>query len=237
MEGMRRWLRFAVAGGGIVALAAIGILMARSTVQAATCTDTWVGGNGNFNTPTSWSTGAVPTAADDACITATTTTVPAAMLDTYTVVLNGTFSVRSLTIGGPNGTQTLIIPGSGAQLTLSTASTINSNGVLVMGDAGTGTSTLCCSGVTLTNTGHLNAVLGGGGNHYLRLNLTNAASGTIDIGGPTSQDGVGGATATANDGTLILEKAQILALNGGSTFTQGFGGTFATTIDAARLPR
>src|SRR5260370_30149437 len=137
MEGMRRWLRFAGAGGGIVALAAIGILMAGSTVQAATCSDTWVGGNGNFNTPASWSTGVVPGIADDACITATTTTVPPATLDTYTVTLNASFSVRSLTIGGPNGTQTLLIPGSGAQLTLSAASTINSNGVLTMGDAGT----------------------------------------------------------------------------------------------------
>src|SRR6202023_1276076 len=65
----------------------------------------------------------------------------------------------------------------------------------------------------------------------LRINLTNTASGTVDIGGPTSEDGVGGATTTTNNATLILEKAQTLALTGGSTFTQGFGGTLATTID------
>src|SRR5260370_39000209 len=130
MEGMRRWLRFAVAGGGIVALAAIGILMARSTVQAATCSDTWVGGNGNFNTPASWSTGVVPGIADDACITAPPTTVPPATLDTYTVTLNPSVSVRSLTIAGPNGTQTLLSPGRRAQLTLVAATRLSSNGVL-----------------------------------------------------------------------------------------------------------
>src|ERR1700694_1251447 len=197
-----------------------------------TC-DTWLGTvDGNFGTAGNWSTGAVPTTADDVCITATTKTGPAAKFDTYTVLLNGTFTVHSLALGGPNGTQTLVIPASGVALNLNATSSIGANGVLTMGDAGSGTSALCCAGTTLTNAGHLNTVLGGGGNRFLRINLTNTASGTVDIGAPTFQDGVGGATTTTNNATLILEKAQTLALTGGSAFTQGFGGTLATTIDA-----
>jgi streptogramin lyase len=196
-----------------------------------TC-DTWLGTvDGNFGTAGNWSTGAVPTSADDVCITATTKTGPAAKFDTYTVLLNGTFTIHSLALGGPNGTQTLVIPASGVALNLNASSSIGANGVLTMGDAGTGTSALCCAGTTLTNTGHLNTMVGGGGSRFLRLNLTNTASGIVDIGAATSQDGVGGATTTTNNATLILEKAQTLALTGGSTFTQGFGGTLATTID------
>ena len=62
---------------------------------------------GNFGTPGNWSTNMVPGSGDDVCITATTTTNPAAVADTYTVILNGGFSIHSLTLGGPNGTQTV----------------------------------------------------------------------------------------------------------------------------------
>src|SRR2546426_8112669 len=189
---LRRWVRLAIVGAAILVLVAAGNLLTRSTVQAVICTDIWLGGVDNdFGTAGNWSTGAVPTSVDDVCITATKITNPPAKADTYVVVLNASFSIRSLTIGGPNGTQTLLVPASGAQLSLSAASAIGANGVITMGDTGSGDSLLCCAGVTLTNLGNLNTVTGSGGNRFLRLNFTNEASGTVVIGGPTPQDDAG----------------------------------------------
>ena len=145
------------------------------------------GVDSNFGTAGNWSTGTVPGSSTDACITATTTTSPAAVADTYTVILNGNFSVHSLTLGGPNGTQTLVLPAANLTFSLGADSTVAPHGVLTLGDSGGGYSWLGGSG-PLTNSGHLNAIAGGGGIRYLRTNINNAAAGTIDIGTTTFQD-------------------------------------------------
>lgn len=211
---MRGWRRLAIGGGVLVAIVAGTIYPSRTTTHAAGC-DTWIGGDGNWGTAANWSTGVVPTAFDDTCITATTATVPAAKADNYTVTLDGSFAVRTLTLGAPTGTQTLAIPANNTQLTINFDSTINSNGVLNMGDAGTGYTILSCQRPTLTNAGHLNAVLGGGGTHYLRVSLTNAAGGSIDLAGPTLQDGMGGgSTRTTNNGAFTIDATGSLQLVG-----------------------
>jgi hypothetical protein len=101
-------------------------------------------------------------------------------------------------------------------------------GTITLG-AGTGHNVLCCSNVTLTNTGRLNTVAGGADNRYLRLNVKNAG-GVVDVAAPTIAD-VNGTTVT-NNGTLTLEAGSIFYLSAGATFTQGAGGTFQTVIDA-----
>jgi hypothetical protein len=215
--GTRRWIWRAVLGCAIGGLAATGLLATQHGTQAAACTETWVGGvDTNFSTAGNWSPAVVPGATDDVCITATTSTIPKAAADTYTVTLNGSFSIRSLTLGAPNGTQTLLLPAGNDQLTLNAASTINANGVLTLGDAGTGSSVLCCAGINLTNVGHLNTVTGGGGSRYFRLNVTNGPGGTVDIAAPTLQDGMGGgSTRTTNNGTFTVEASGSLAIGGG----------------------
>src|SRR2546426_4095059 len=203
---MRRGVRLGIVGGAVVALVATGIVVTRSTGQAAACADSWNGGSGDFNTPTSWSTGAVPTSTDDACITAA---------GTYTVTLNGSVSIRSLSLGGASGTQTLVLAANGEQLNLSAASSINANGVLTMGDTGSGSASVGTAGVTLPNSGHLNTVAGAGGSRFLHTDLINAASGTIDLAGPTIQDGGGGgSTATTNSGAITVEPAGSLTVGG-----------------------
>ena len=194
---MRRWIWRAGLGCGIGGLIAVGLLATPHGTAAAACSETWVGGvDTNFSTAGNWLPAVVPGAADDACITATTTTMPRAAADTYTVVVNGGRAVRSLTIGGPNGTQTVLIP-SGVQLSLSAASDIGTNGVVTMGDGVNGDSNLC----------HLNTVTGGGGTRILQVNLTNGPAGTLDVAGPTTQDSGGGATTTINDGTVLIAAA------------------------------
>ncbi len=229
--GARRWIWRAILGFGIAGFVAAGLLTTPHGTLAAACTDTWVGGSGNFSAAASWSKLAVPTSADDACITATTITIPPAAADVYQVTLDAGFSVHSLTIGGPNGTQTLLIPSNGAALTLSAASTINSNGVLTMGDSGTGNSTICCSGANLTNLGNINTVTGGGqANRFVRVNITNAASGTVVIGGATVFDDLGGGPTTFTNFGSITITSGILALQGTvpSTFVNS-GGTVSNS--------
>src|SRR5947208_796194 len=142
----RRRLLPMLAAAGVLAVSLVSIGAGQARV--ATC-DTWIGGvDNNFGTAGNWSTGFVPGAGDDACIDGA---------GTYTVIANGSFSVHSLTLGGPSGTQVLVIPADNFEFALGAASTVNTNGALTLGDAGSGYS-LLASGATLTNSGHLNTV-------------------------------------------------------------------------------
>ena len=217
------------------------VLLAILTLAAgsaeAVCTATWVGGvNGNFGTAGNWSTNSVPGAGDDVCITATTATNPPAVADTYTVVLDQDFSVHSLTLGGPNGTQTLVLPASNRMFTLGAASTVAANGVLTLGDNASGFSVLAGAG-PLSNSGHVNAIIGGTScngcdtGRYLRLPFVNAAGGTTDLATTTVQDQGPGST---NNGTVIIEATGSLALRNGCSFTNNGGsvtnsGTFSVS--------
>ena len=186
----------------------------------AACSTTWVGGvDSNFGTAGNWSTKAVPGGGDDACINATTTTNPPAVADTYSVILNGNFGVHSLTLGGPNGTQTLVLPAGNFSFSLGADTAVTANGVLTLGDSGGGFSVLAGPG-PLTNSGHLNCTVGGGGVRYLRVNITNAAAGIVDIGTTTNQDQ---GALTTNSGTVTIEAAGNLALSSGSSFANNAG--------------
>ena len=73
-------------------LALLGVLTVAAGPAEAKCSTTWIGGiDNNFGTAGNWSAGTVPGSSDDVCITATTITSPAAVADTYTVILNGNF--------------------------------------------------------------------------------------------------------------------------------------------------
>src|SRR5439155_22494339 len=112
--------------------------------------------------------------------------------------------------------QVLTVAANNTQANL--AKNLTNAGTITLGDAGGGFSILCCAGITLTNSGHLNTVAGGGGNRHLRANIINAG-GVVDIAGPTLQDGGGGGpTSIANNrGTVMIEPGHSLALSGGST--------------------
>ncbi|TMD44909.1 MAG: hypothetical protein E6I86_15970, partial [Chloroflexi bacterium] len=172
--GRRRWIRAAVLGGAIVGVAAVGLLAIPRATEAATC-DYWIGGNGNFSTASNWSTGAVPNTAADACITQTTSSTPPAAADTYTVLVDSNVAVGTLNLGGASGTQTLQVAGNSSQFLINTIGTINSNGVLLVGDNNVlnGYSLLAAGGSSslLTNSGLIRTVQGGGGTRLIRINL------------------------------------------------------------------
>jgi hypothetical protein len=100
-----------------VPFALAGLLAAHPA--GAQCTTSWVAAvSGNWSDQLKWDNGA-PDAADYACIT---------VAGTYTVTLNVSTTVGSLTLGGATGTQTLLI--SGNALTMLTNSTVSVQGVL-----------------------------------------------------------------------------------------------------------
>src|SRR5438128_3591910 len=247
---MRRWLRLAVVGSAIVALAATGSILTRSaattidataasfaqltggggsavqypatgvTIVAPAPCDYWIGGNGNFSTATNWSMGAVPNSAFDACITQTTSSTPPAAADTYTVLVDGGNSVGTLQLGGPGGTQTLQLAGNNMPFYINTVGTINTNGVLLIGDnnASNGFSWLAAGGASslLTNDGMLKTVQGSGGSRLIRINLTNAATGTVDIAAADTR--LDAAYTFTNNGTLTVEAGAGFAMSGGGSF-------------------
>ncbi|HTO90104.1 MAG TPA: hypothetical protein VMJ70_03135, partial [Candidatus Sulfotelmatobacter sp.] len=169
--------------------------------------------SGNWNDPTKWSPPQVPTAADDASITAA---------GTYTVTLNVDGSVNSLTLGTTSGAQTL--SGNSHSLTLASASTVASNGVLDL------TSGNLNGAGSLTNQGSLvlraaNAALPldnfglieAHGNSALNGALTTEAGSTLRATGDGAQ---GGALLTVlngftNNGALELTN---VAAGQGATF-------------------
>jgi hypothetical protein len=96
----------------LISLLTLGCLVASAASAQAACTKTWVGGGGKWGEENSWSPKGVPGASDEVCITEA---------GTYTVTLepyagelghpaNGD-TVKSLTVGGPSGHQTLDIEG------------------------------------------------------------------------------------------------------------------------------
>src|SRR5690349_13828584 len=87
---------------------------------------------GNWGTGANWDTGTVPAAGDDVFITAN---------GAYTVTLNVSASVNSISVGGSAGAQTLSIPGS--ILTLAGASSVSGTGLLSL------------SGGTISGAGNL----------------------------------------------------------------------------------
>jgi hypothetical protein len=211
-------------------------------IAQATC-DVWIGGtDNNFSTAANWSLGTVPTSTDDACINATTTTIVPAKADTYSVLVNGIFSVHSLTLGGPNGTQTLN-NAAGGSLSLLASSSINAHGALTvgssaifkmadltnagtitLGDAASGDTGLGCSGgcsptgPILTNNGTLKTIQGGGGTRHIQVMVINAAAATLDIGGVAAQTDAG-----CNNPGGIANRAVV---NNGSVIVEA-AGTFS----------
>jgi hypothetical protein len=181
-----------------------------------TCTDSWkTAASGQWSVAANWSTGAVPTSSDNACIT---------VAGTYTVTLTDGYSVSTLTLGGPSGTQTLSIQapaGHNAQLTLSATpgSDVGPNGVLQLDSlAGGGTATLGGgSTATLTNDGVFATLDASSNQDYIRANLTNDAGGTVTIGGASTVQDSG--TTTVNGGSMTVTASGALSVTGGSVIT------------------
>jgi hypothetical protein len=228
MLGLTNGLRADARERTIVALAIatiLGLLLLTPTAaHASGCTDSWTNASGgNWFTPTNWSTGKAPGSEDEACITAS---------GTYTVTMTqtnttGTVSVRSLTVGGTSGTQTLAV-GSSCTLNaiLNTTSGI-SNGaqgaIALTNGEGCATSVTLTSSVT--NAGAFSSELAIGGSRTLQGNFVN--TGTLGVNTNTAFSGA--SALLTNEGTIGVAEAKTLTASGGASVTNGAGGKINAT--------
>jgi len=241
---MRGALRPRTIGAALAAIVAIFILGAigATSAHAAGCTDSWTNtAGGSWFEGANWSTKAPPKESEEACITAA---------GTYTVTMaqnSEGVTVKSLTIGGASGTQTLVVASTcnaNAKLTTTSGLAIEAHGALTMTKSGGCNNNVRLVG-TLTNAGTLTSEgAEGTGRRFLEGSVTN--KGTLQVSSSTELAGKG-ATLT-NEGTLNVATgvalfganetavvnasgsingtgSGVVAMEPGSSFTQGGGTT------------
>ncbi|HUO74586.1 MAG TPA: hypothetical protein VMU39_27695, partial [Solirubrobacteraceae bacterium] len=215
----------------LVLCGAIAILLGSApAASAASCTDTWTAaGSGSWNDVGNWSAG-VPTSTSDVCIPD--------IGKSYMVTLTDGATAKSLTLGATSGAATQVLdllapPGHNATLAFTADSTIAQTGELVFDSQAGGGFTQVSSSATLTNNGTITAQVGGSNVNYLDANLHNAASGTLHVtSGELRQDT---ATATTNDGALIVDASSQFTLTSGSAAVANDTGATVTNNGAITL--
>jgi uncharacterized repeat protein (TIGR01451 family) len=228
--------------GAISVVAGGGTGSSASTFTVLTSTH-WINSSGgNWNTPSNWSTGAVPTAANDVVIDAA---------GTYTVTLDVTPAFNALTVGGgATGTQTLDL-GISHDVTFTNPGTVTASGALTLASGrllGTGTLTVnglmswssdseidntvaVASGATLNISGTGTRYINGGTlNNSGTANWSGGNNLSIYNSGVINNLAAGLFVATSDQ--LIYQSCcgAAQAFNNAGTFRKS-AGTSATTID------
>jgi hypothetical protein len=219
-----------------------------TAAAAQACTETWTGdaGDGSWNSANNWSPAQVPGNTDAVCITAA---------GTYTVTLPASgANIASLTLGGSSGTQTLDVAGqdysSGGEiynsttLVLNTASTIGSNGELILdatsggyepvgsGNQAGGSAVLDTD--TLTNSGKIVAQTEDPTwQEYFEGELTETSSASLDVnsGKLTMPSPNGGGIAPSFAYSVTNDGAVAVAANATMVLAAGLGDAGVFTND------
>jgi hypothetical protein len=223
LQPVNRERLIVVAIATIVATMALSVglsALVPSSAHASGCTDSWTNTEGgSWFTGSDWSNDAPPTSEEEACITAN---------GTYTVTMtqeSGTVSVKSLTIGGTSGTQTLVVGSSCSVNAVLTTTEGISNGAqgaitLTNGDG-------CGDSVTLigpiTSAGTITSEPAHGGTRSLQGNLTN--TGTLAINANTSFNGT--SAALINEGAIDVAEAVQLTVSGKNSLANRTGGSIS----------
>jgi fibronectin-binding autotransporter adhesin len=216
-----------------LALAAFLVFAAwSSSARASGCTNTFTNAaGGSWYTASNWSKGKIPSSTEEACITEP---------GTYTVEMaqGPAVTVKTLTVGGASGTQTLSVQSTSsanASLTTSEGLAIGAHGVVTMTN---NVADKDENGVTLvgpiTNAGTLASEKGNGssgGNRSIQGNVTN--TGTLAIDHTTEYNGA--STTLTNEGTLDLAEGTTLHVTDKSGVVNGSGGKIAATGSAVVL--
>ncbi len=210
-----------------IAIAAVLALAfwAPSAAHASGCTDTFTNtAGGSWSTGSNWSKKAAPSTTEEACITEP---------GTYTVTLSASsVSIKSLTLGGSSGTQTLVVESNcsgSASLGSTEGIGVGAKGAVTLTNGG-----LCANTVTLggpvTNAGTITTAPGTtGGARNLEGNLTNTGKLAID-----TTTAFGGSKATlTNEGAVELAEGVELFVPNSGTFSNGPGGSISATGSAS----
>lgn len=211
--------KFAVLAATLATL--FGSLDANAAPTLPACTKSWQAPvNGNWNDGARWSGGTVPGKADVVCIE---------VVGTYVVTLAGAkVGVGALRVGGESGRQTLMLYGDcpgDAKLTVNGPAAIASNGRLTLSSSECRRDAVLevTSPSRLTNAGSIVVRVGGGGQRFMRADLTN--TGSIALDASTIFDGAG--AEWLNFGSLSIASRVQLLLPHGQRFTNGKLGSVA----------
>jgi hypothetical protein len=193
-------------------------LLAPVSAYASGCTDTWTNtAGGSWFEGANWSTKAPPTSSEEACITEA---------GTYTVEMaqKSTVTVKSLTIGGASGTQTLVVASTNslnAVLTTSSGITNNKHGAITLTNAETSGNNVTIAG-SISNAGKITTEPAHGGQRNLQGNLTNIEAGVLSVKTNTSFNG-SKATLTDKSASAIdlASGVQLVASNESSVTNTG----------------
>ena len=205
----------------MVAVAALAWLP--SAASASGCTNSWAAkGSGSWFVAANWSKKAVPTSEEEVCITENSTA-------SYTVEMAGTsaVSVKSLTIGGAEHTQTLVVASSNsvnADLTTSAGITNGAHGAITLTNAETSGNNVTIAG-PISNAGTITVEPAHGGQRVLQGSLTN--TGTLAINANTSFNG--SKAALTNEGTLDVATGIQLTVSNEGSATNAASGKIAAT--------
>lgn len=198
------------------------------TAATPKCTDTWTNlSGGSWSTATNWSTGAVPVASDVACITKASAS--------YSVTLEGSYSVKSIVLGATSGstTQTLVEQGDptngDANVYLTKDFVIDKSGAFQMNSLGQGN--VFVHNGTIENSGTVKTLLGQGWSRYIYSSFVNEPGGTFDVDAASN----GGATYLSNgnfsnEGTMKVGNTSEFDFQSGSNFSATFS---AGTVNVA----
>ena len=193
--------------------------LAGEAVTSLPCTISWTNPvSGEWTDATKWSTGVIPGAADDVCIT---------IAGNYTVAMQGSRSVNALTVGagGPmlvleawrlNGTS----PAINASLVVAT-DVLNAGTIRLtstnFAPSGNSTLTVTNGAITNTSTGRIETLNGSGGARAISASIIN--DGVVNIFSPTSL--THSAAAYTNNGAWTVSSSA--SLNVAGTFVQSAG--------------
>jgi hypothetical protein len=190
-------------------LASVFVLsLAGATSALAQCTDAWTGGggDGDWNNPVNWSTGAVPGSSDTACIETSGAAVSMA---------TGGDGILNLTLGS---TDSLTLPaGNNQNLNIGGTSIANSGQIILPGSQ---TATLYISSNSTTT-------LSGGGTVTLNSDVNDGISGFGPGGTLVNQETIQGAGGIMND--LILNNSSTGVVNANQSGAQLIVGRFFGT--------
>ncbi|MGA3149713.1 MAG: hypothetical protein ABSF33_19910, partial [Acidimicrobiales bacterium] len=157
------------------------VIVATATPGAALpCSDTWTGpATGTTlwtaNPTVDWSAHTAPGSGDVACINEA---------GTYTVELNASASVEALQVGGAaSGTQTVTVDGAGGtvDLSMSSATTVDSGGNLTVESGASGNGDLTGAGSVTVASGGTLTTEGASDDVLFQVPVTNQSGGTVSI--------------------------------------------------------
>ncbi len=136
------------------------------------CTKSWaLAVNGNWSNASDWSPSGVPTSSDKVCVTVATAN--------YTVIVDTSVDVSSLSLGGTAKTETLDIS-AGQSVELDGSSAISAHGAVTMETNGGDANFYVENGGVLTNAGNL-TVKSGDGYAYLGISTNSGVNNTGSI--------------------------------------------------------